>query len=266
MTAMHVKLDSGSMESLNSMIKTAMAVGNNSNMSLELLSSRVNARKTVTMLSPGVRLKDVKPVADALARSCVLYQGMESEVLRASWRWSPPEPKDLPANCPSRHNPSLQLSLAEKRAAAVHGKLLKALRGCREQSVAADGNGLLLGVQIASAGSKKMFLVAELSGRSCWLVALCERRMDAETAAYVLRSSLELVSALHALGNAMPDSGAREKPAISVAIFRRRVCSRTELDAVDTGAAVVLQVESVCLLESSESGAWEQQSKQPCSF
>ena len=76
-TATHLEIDSGELESLNSMIKSAMGLANNTNMSLELLSARVNTRKTLMMnaRSQGGRgkntLAELKPIAMALARSSI---------------------------------------------------------------------------------------------------------------------------------------------------------------------------------------------------
>ena len=98
--ALHLLVDAGELESLNSMIKSQMLRGNNSNMSLSLLSARVNARKTMAMSAASVSgvsnagqsLKVIKPIACQLAKSSLLYQDLNREALDDTYRWSPPDP------------------------------------------------------------------------------------------------------------------------------------------------------------------------------
>ena len=79
-SAQNLSLDAGELESLNSMIKTAASTY--TNMSLELLSSRVNARKTLTLAACGSRtFKDLKSIAASLANVSPLYQGCEKEIM-----------------------------------------------------------------------------------------------------------------------------------------------------------------------------------------
>lgn len=101
--ALHLETDAGELESLNSMIKSQMARANNFNISLHLLSARVNARKTMTMAASAVSsannaaqsLRVVKPIACELATSSPLYQDLGRESLNNLYRWSPPEPVKL---------------------------------------------------------------------------------------------------------------------------------------------------------------------------
>ena len=244
MTALRVKLHSGSMESLNSMVKTAMSCGNNARMTLELLSSRVNARKTLTMMSPGVSLQDVRPVADKLARSSILYQGFETEVLQTQWRWTPPEPRPLPPNNPAKHSPALTLGPKQRRAVPVHTKLRRALQLSRDRPVE-DGRGFLVGVhigQVDTRGNAKVFLLAELSARVCWLLqVLC----GADTELAVLPTTLTFVSALDVLAEARPDKdSARDSwPDLSVAVFQRRPIPADMLRAFPNAAFALEVVE-----------------------
>ena len=128
--AINMRLDSGSLESLNSMVKSAMSLASNTRMSLELLSSRVNSRKTCTLLSGGsTKLKDVRPVLESLAKSLMLHQGSETNVLADTYRWTPPLPvKDMTPNTPAIYDPSLTLSSSQKWAGQYHRKLMKCLR------------------------------------------------------------------------------------------------------------------------------------------
>ena len=172
MAALHLKLDAGSLESLNSMIKASMASGNNSNMSLQLLSARVNSRKTVSMLAGGkTRLKDVRPVAEQLAKSSILFQSREEDVLIADMRYTPLEPKNvLPANNPALHNPSLVLSAAEKWAVKANGELLKAARNFQQSADGCHILGMMLsGTASACTGVR---MLAEICARSCWTLSL----------------------------------------------------------------------------------------------
>ena len=107
-TALHLELDSGELESLNSMIKSSMALANNSNMSLELLSARVNSRKSMTLASLGqTKLASLKPLASALARASVLYQGFEQDALEDVDRWAPAAPVACESHKPASCDPSL---------------------------------------------------------------------------------------------------------------------------------------------------------------
>ena len=237
MTALQVKLDSGALESLNSMIKVSMAQANNSNMSLELLSSRVNTRKTVTMLSGGsTRLKDVKPVAEEFARSSILYQGKENEVLSEPFRWSPPEPKTLPEGNVQKHNPALVMSSLEKYAVRFHSQLVKQFHAARSES--AEQLSLLLGVSFQTSGSPaKVFLLAELSAKSSWWVALCTCNADGGAGnVHQVPTPLDFQLGVKTIAQQIPENSARPVNKMSLVKFQQvqDACS----------GAVVLQVTS----------------------
>ena len=125
MSGLRLKLDSGELESVNSQIKTTIEQGS-TQMSLELLSSRVNTRKTITMSASGnTKLKIVKPIAQKLASASPLYQGLEDPILLDSDRWAPPPPLHM-----SPHKPDVceQLDNEHKWALKYNSLLMKALR------------------------------------------------------------------------------------------------------------------------------------------
>ncbi len=87
MAAYEIQLDAGALESLNSSLKSAMHLANNTNISLELLCSRVCMRRLVTMLSGGSsKLRVVRPILESLVSSARLYQGKEHDVLTENSR------------------------------------------------------------------------------------------------------------------------------------------------------------------------------------
>lgn len=89
-TALALRLDSQELESLNSMIKIAVNRAQNPLMTLELLSSRVCMRKTISMLTAGSsKFKIVEPIASQVADSCFLHSPNYVSVLQASDRWAP---------------------------------------------------------------------------------------------------------------------------------------------------------------------------------
>ena len=95
-------------------------MGNNSNMSLSLLSARVNARKTMTLAvasaasganNSAQSLKIVRPIAASLAKSSLLYKSlMCDDELHSTYRWSPPEPVKITNKPPEFFDPSVPRS------------------------------------------------------------------------------------------------------------------------------------------------------------
>ena len=234
MTAQQVKLDSGMLESLNSMIKVAVSHANNSNTSLELLSSRVNTRKTVTMLSEGSnRLQDVRPPVEALAKSSVLYQGKEAEVLSQTFRWSPPEPKALMEAELAKYDPSMVIAEKEKYAVRFHTALVKQLHAARSEDGDAGQADLLLGVQVQPcAGAASVYLLAELTGRSSWLLPLDTLRADGRENELLhrLTADMTFVWGVKAIAQHLPDSASRAAAQLSLLRLREVTASDQETE------------------------------------
>ena len=89
-TALALRLDSQELESLNSMIKIAVQRAQNPLMTLELLSSRVCMRKTISMLTGGSsKFRVVEPIASQVADSCFLHSPNYVSVLQRVDRWAP---------------------------------------------------------------------------------------------------------------------------------------------------------------------------------
>ena len=227
-TALQLKLDAGSLESLNSMIKTSVSVANNTRMSLELLSSRVNMRKTISIETGGkTRLADVRPVAEALARSAVVYQHCEKDVLRTDFRWKPPDPKQLVHADVRKHNPALSMTAAQRWAVKYNSTLLKAAHAWRHAHT--GDTGLLLTVQFGEDQQQldqdeetrpQMFVLAELCGRSAWLVRLRRQAASGQDGFnYVLSPKMEFVSSLDAVAAQQLFLRGSRKRALSLAVL-----------------------------------------------
>lgn len=208
--AMNLKLDSGSLESLNSMIKSNMALA--PAMSLELLSSRVCSRKVCTMLTgtTGSRVRDVKPVLEKLASSCMLYHGAESEILQDSFRWSPPAPISVgAANEPLVYEPGMSLSVQQKWAVKFHSKLMKVLKTSRKLAESTSSKKLCMGLRLSWDDANavhevhvpKSFMIAELTGRVCQLIALEHAPSSANGYHYLpaiaFQNMLDVLASLH---------------------------------------------------------------------
>lgn len=173
-SALNMSLDAGELESLNSMIKTSMAQANNTGMSLELLSSRVNSRKTITLASGGrTRLRDVKPVASSLSSHATLYHGMEKDIISDTYRWSPPKPITISASKPHVYDPSLKLSHAQLWA-VKHNKILMGKFHDHQK----QDSTMFAGFMFKFPTHDSTFLVAELAGRTCQVQLLEPRVME----------------------------------------------------------------------------------------
>jgi len=170
----HLEIDSGELESLNSMIKSAMGLANNTNMSLELLSARVNTRKTLMMSarSQGGRgkntLAELKPIAMSLARSSTLYQGFERQALDDVERWAPATPVNFNVHKPETYNPGVSLSAAQLWAIKYNKLFMKAARHHHKRNQNAFVFGMVLKFNTHTSGH----VVAELMGRTCQTLAL----------------------------------------------------------------------------------------------
>ena len=199
--AINMRLDAGTLESLNSMIKSSMSLANNTTISLELLSSRVNARKTCTLLTKGAtRVKDVLPILESLANSMPLYQGSEDRILGDTFRWTPPQPiADSVMNDPKVYEPGLQLSDQEKWGIRFHRKLMQMLKGARKSERVKCVSrffqciGIKPNASAASTTDKVVtdcfYIVAELTGRTCHLLELGTSHDENGTLALTLELS-----------------------------------------------------------------------------
>ena len=206
--AINMRLDAGTLESLNSMIKSSMSLANNTTISLELLSSRVNARKTCTLLTKGAtRVKDVLPILESLANSMPLYQGSEDRILGDTFRWTPPQPiADPVMNDPKVYEPGLQLSEQETWGIRFHRKLMQMLKGVRKPERGGDVKCVsrffqCIGIKPnASAASTtdmvtdSFYIVAELTGRTCHLLELDRSRDEDGALALALKLSTSQAS------------------------------------------------------------------------
>ena len=204
--AINMRLDSGSLESLNSMVKSAMSLASNTRMSCTLLTGG------------STKLKDVRPVLESLAKSLMLHQGSETAVLTDTHRWTPPLPvKDMMPNTPTIYDPSLTLSSSQKWAVQHHRKLMKCLRQAAKH--AADSNDIdavsvLQAVCFTPQGfsicmgdvqyQSVVFLVAEITAGTCQLVhVMCHASsstgspsLQLPTRDLAFKSSIDIIAGL----------------------------------------------------------------------
>ena len=221
-TAQNMSLDSGELESLNSMIKTAASTY--TNMSLELLSSRVNARKTLTLAADGSRsLKDMKQVASSLANSSVLYQSLEMEAF-VSDRWTPPGP--APNVVPYKAalvDPQVTLSKSARWAVKYNVILFKALRD--NDSLASSGFSIL------HQSHMSVYLCCEVAGRTCQALLLeehCSRTCATgeQSSAWLVPERLSFASSLRAIASVFEDLQDSSKKGIVLNIVKLKLCTK----------------------------------------
>ena len=216
--AMSLKLDSGSLESLNSMIRQGINISNNVNISLELLSARVNTRKTITTEANGsTKLRDVKPIAMRVASSCVLYQDQITDILGDTYRWTPPsESSQYSTGKPRQYDPGAAvLTKPQTWAFRFHRVLMRALVKLSKANV-------LIGFSLcptdpASDKAPKFsetYIVAEHTSRICQVktLELSGERLEDGFEAF-LESPLEFLTSLDVLAN-MYDIASTYKPGV----------------------------------------------------
>ena len=88
LAAMMLKVDIQELESVNSMIKIACARSGNNRISLELLSSRIGIRKTITSSTNGsTKFAVLTSIASQLARSCFLHFDSHKSMIEDAERW-----------------------------------------------------------------------------------------------------------------------------------------------------------------------------------
>ena len=165
---LHLKLDAGELESLNSQIKSTIGQGS-TNMSLELLSSRVITRKMLTMGVVGrPTFKTLKPLAERIASHATLYQGCESDIMVDSERWTVPTPLNLSSRSPSEYDPSLQLTESDRWGIKFNKLLMKALRLHQKDNMSI----FTLGFCFRRTTHDSAYIVGELAGRTCQVQVL----------------------------------------------------------------------------------------------
>jgi len=186
MIGMHLKLDAGELESLNSQIKSTVGQATTA-MSLELLSSRVTVRKSLTMDVHGrPTFRNLKQLAETIASRSTLYQGSESSLLADSDRWVPPSAVHISTCSPQRYDPSMRLTVSEQWGLKYNKLLMKALRHHQKENLPA----LALGVCFHYASHEVMYIVAELSGRTCQVQMMDPMNVTARTSAGIPKDNM----------------------------------------------------------------------------
>ena len=220
-SSQNLSLDAGELESLNSMIKTATSTYNN--MSLELLSSRVNCRKTLMLATHGQRtFQETKQAACALATSSMLYQGIERDVLGESFRWTPPEPvPHILKYSPLAIDPGIQLSKAEKWAVKFNSTVMKKLlQHQKSDSV------LTPGLSIVYETHTSFYVCCELGGRTCQCLLLEPRskRDQPDNLTLLVPAGLGFVSSLRAIASSFEDLQDKPKCVIPLNMVQLKLC------------------------------------------
>lgn len=223
-SAQNLCLDSGELESLNSMIKTAASTY--TNMSLELLSARVNVRKTLTLSASGNHtFAEFKGIATSLANASTLYQGMEREALDESLRWAPPAPEqNVTPYKPLTVDPCIQLSKAQKWAVKYNSMLMKKML-----EMARDTFPTSWGFSIDHTTHQSVFVSCELAGRTCQALLLEPKvshsdAREAGSVVFMVPSRLVFTSSLDAIAGAFEDL-CRPRQTMELTAVRLKMCA-----------------------------------------
>jgi hypothetical protein len=258
---MNMKLDSGSLESLNSMIRQAINISNNTNISLELLSARVNTRKTITTAASGSnKLRDVKPIATELAASCLLYQDQATGVLDDTYRWAPPQPAtgQYAPGRPEVYDPESGLTKQQRWAFKFHRNLMKSLCIFSKDNLLV---GFTLSVVEPKASSVDMpefsetYVVAELTKRLCQLhkIVLSTDRAVGDGVKACIESPFKFLNSLDVLANLQP-LAKRYKPGIKWELVRINYADRIPELPISPDVAFTLMEENRIQLSLVGSG------------
>ena len=165
---LNLKLEAGELESLNSQIKSSIAQASTV-MSLELLSSRVVTRKSLTMGVAGrPTIKTLKPLAEGIASHATLYQGCEKDILGDSERWAVAPPIHMTSCSPTEFDPSMKLTDSERWGLKFNKLLMKALRHHQKDNTQC----IAIGFCFRRSTHDSAYIVGELAGRTCQAQAL----------------------------------------------------------------------------------------------
>ena len=135
-------------------------------------------RKTLTMMARGdTSLKSLRPIAASLAKSSVLFQGMETETVTDTYRWAPPEPLSIPHNAPTVYDPSTKLTVEEKWAARWTTEFMTMMHKQRKTSDELDDDDddddsipsdiPMLGMCFDFSTHTSVYLICDVAARSC---------------------------------------------------------------------------------------------------
>ena len=155
-----------------------MANANPVSASLALVSARVNCRKTLGILSRGdTSLRSLKPIAVNLAKTSLLFQGMELNVTNDTYRWAPPKPVTITPNSPASYDPSTKLTIEHRWAVRWVRDFMTLLHERRTESTTHStelndvGNGVLaFGMMLEFRSHSTVHLIGDTSAYSCDMV------------------------------------------------------------------------------------------------
>ena len=212
MIARSIRLDAGLLQSLNSSIKSAMNMANNTRTSLELLSSRVNARKFVTMSTGGsTRLREVKPVLERLSKSSMIYQRQELPILQDTYRWAPPQPSpgQYFAGNPDIYEPCLKLDQKQRWAIKYNKKMMQALKQLQGYNA--------IGVVIHNKDGCSYFIVAEWTARLRELQSLDYH--EADGGVFSIGVPIACVMSVNAIASVYEDVKGEKKKGLELGVM-----------------------------------------------
>jgi len=134
--ALMLRTDIQELEGLNSVIKAAMHRAQNTNISLELLCSRVCIRKTIAkMTGNATKFKEVIPWASGMARSCFLYWDSRAEILGDLNRWSVTADESVPSGSCKLWNPALLPPRSVRQTVSYNKQVITAIKNFKPTSL-----------------------------------------------------------------------------------------------------------------------------------
>lgn len=135
MAASLIRLDIQELEGLNSMIKLAVARSKNNRLTLQLLTSRVCARKIVSLYTAGaIKYKAIIPAAAALAKSAFLYHGAHRELLEDTERWQSCSEAKMVGGDPHVYDPAIAHTPEQIWAAKYNKMFMRQVRAHEKDS------------------------------------------------------------------------------------------------------------------------------------
>jgi len=122
-------------------------------------------------------VKSLRPIAASLAKSSVLFQGMETGTVTDTYRWAPPEPVSIPHNAPTIYDPSTKLTMEQKWAAQWTTEFMTLMHKHRKTNDELDdddgdqGSGPIdipmLGMCFEFSTHTSVYLICDVAARSC---------------------------------------------------------------------------------------------------
>ena len=124
-------------------------------------------------------MRSLKPIAVNLAKTSLLFQGMELNVTNDTYRWAPPKPVTITPNSPASYDPSTKLTIEHRWAVRWVRDFMTLLHERRTESTTHStelndvGNGVLaFGMMLEFRSHSTVHLIGDTSAYSCDMVML----------------------------------------------------------------------------------------------